>query len=343
MNRTPDDRPILLTGATGFVGSHLFPALDAAGLNVRCASRSPVEAARQHPERDWVEVDLEQPHTLEPALAGCRAAYYLIHRISNDPDYVERELDGARDFAAAAAASGVERIVYMGGVEPAGKPSRHLAARLETGRLLRAGSVSTAELRAAMIIGAGGSSWEMVHDLAKRLPAMALPEWLKNRSRPVLIDDVVVALLSALDLPAGWNGWLDVPGPNVIRHRDLLQKVARQKGYDPVMIDVPVVTPKLSSYWISMISDAKLSFAQELVEGLTSDLLPSGEIVWDLLPGHRPTPVDEAIRQALADGDKKGAPAPATVDRIRATASTYLDGPGIEEPGLAEAEPAGAS
>jgi len=326
---------VLLTGATGFVGSHLYPALDAAGVPVRCASRSPEKAARIQPDREWVEIDLEQPHTLDPALAGCRAAYYLIHRISNNPDYAERELAGARDFAAAAAKAGVERIVYMGGVEPAGKPSRHLAARLETGRLLRAGEVPVAELRGAMIIGAGSASWEMVHDLAKRLPAMVLPSWLKNRSRPALIDDVVVALLAALDLPAEWSGWMDVPGPTVISHKELLRMVAREKGYSPVMIDVPVVTPKLSSYWIGLVSDAKLDLAQELVEGLTSDLLPSGEIVWDRLPGHRPVEVDEAIHLAIEDGRARAASAadrtiPEDAERrIRAAARAYLDGPGI--------------
>lgn len=335
MNQPLDDRPVLLTGATGFVGSHLHPALEAAGVPVRCASRSPEEARRRQPDREWVELDLERPHTLDPALAGCRAAYYLIHRISDDPDYVERELAGARDFAAAAAKAGLERIVYMGGVEPAGEPSRHLRARLETGRVLRAGEVPTVELRAAMIIGAGGSSWEMVHDLAKRLPAMVLPRWLQNRSRPVLVDDVVVALLAALDLPAGWNGWLDVPGPTVVSHKDLLRKVAAEKGYSPVMVDVPVVTPKLSSYWIGLVSDAKLDLAQELVEGLTSDLLPSGEVAWERLPDHRPVELDEAIRVALEDGQTlQAAPAgrvvpEAAAERIRAATAAYLAGPGI--------------
>lgn len=335
MNHPRDDRPVLLTGATGFVGSHLYPALDAAGVPVRCASRSPEKAARSHPGREWVEIDLEKPHTLDPALAGCRAAYYLIHRISNDPDYVQSEVAGARDFAAAAAKAGLERIVYMGGVEPAGKPSRHLEARLETGRVLRAGEVPTVELRAAMIIGAGSASWEMVHDLAKRLPAMVLPRWLQNRSRPVLIDDVVVALLAALDLPAGWNGWLDAPGPTTISHKELLRMVAREKGYSPLMVDVPVVTPKLSSYWIGLVSDTKLEMVQELVEGLTSDLLPSGELIWDRLPSHRPVEVDQAIRLALGDSRvrKKGADdetaADGAAERIRKATAAYLEGPRI--------------
>ena len=330
MPRNADPRPILLTGATGFVGAHLYPALVAAGCAVRCASRSP-EAARQRlPRRRWVALDVEQPHTLQPAMEGCRAAYFLVHRISGRKDYLEREVDGARDFAAAAAAAGLERIVYVGAVEPAGEPSRHLRARLETGRVLRAGGVPTAELRAAMILGAGGASWEMVHQLARRLPAMLLPRWLRNRSQPVLVDDIVVALVAALDLPAGWNGWLDVPGPTVASHRDLLRRVAEQMGYRPPLFDVPVLSPRLSSYWIGLVTSADLALAKELVEGLISDLLPSGESVWDRLPGHRPVPLDEAIALALADHGAGSTPTPATEARIGAAVASYRAGPPID-------------
>lgn len=323
-----DPRPVLITGATGFVGSHLAVALEAAGIPIRCATRSPEAARERHPERDWVALDVEEPHTLEPALEGCRAAYFLVHRISGADDYEARELGAARDFRNAAASRGLERIVYLGGVEPAGRPSRHLRARLETGRILREGSVPAVELRAAMVVGAGGASWEMVHELAQRLPAMILPRWLRNRSRPVLIDDVVLALLAALDLELGGSGWLDVPGPTVASHRELLQMVAERMGYRPPLFDVPVLSPRLSSYWIGLVTSADLALAQELVEGLTSDLLPTGEIVWDRIDGHEPASLEVAIRRALTDGTSADRPTSAALERIRTLARGYAGGPG---------------
>lgn len=252
-----------------------------------------------------MEVDLDRPDTLEPALAalgGCRKAFYLVHGMGSGragDDYAEREAGAARDFAAAAGRAGLSKVVYLGGVAPAGEPSRHLASRLAVGEILRAGPVPTHELRAAMVVGTGGSSWRIVRDLAKRLPAMVLPAWLRNRSSPVFVDDVAVALLGALDLPG--TGWLDLPGPEVLSHRDLLDRVADAFGFHPTMVEVPFVTPRLSSYWIGLVSGANLALARELVEGLTSDLIPTGESVWDRLPGRAPTPLDTAITESIRD------------------------------------------
>jgi uncharacterized protein YbjT (DUF2867 family) len=308
-----NDGPILLTGATGFVGRHLYAALDAAGLPVACGTRDPAKARERWPDREWVEVDLDRPHTLEPALGalgGCRKAVYLVHGMAdgddeNGGDYAEREAGAARDFAAAAARAGLSKVVYLGGVAPAGEPSRHLASRLAVGEILRAGPVPTHELRAAMVVGTGGSSWRIVRDLAKRLPVMVLPAWLRNRSAPVFVDDVAVALLGALELPG--TAWLDLPGPEVLSHRDLLDRVAEAFGYRPTMVEVPFVTPRLSSYWIGLVSGANLSLARELVEGLTSDLIPTGESVWDHLPGRGPTGLDTAIAEAIRDEEGGGA------------------------------------
>lgn len=305
--RHSPEEPVLLTGATGFVGRHLYPALEAAGLSVTCGARDPERARRRFPGREWVELDLDRPHTLEPTLAGCRKAFYLVHGMGGgaESDYAEREVGTARDFAAAAAGAGLERIVYLGGVAPPGTPSRHLASRLAVGEVLRAGEVPAIELRAAMVVGTGGSSWRIVRDLAKRLPVMVLPSWLRNRSSPVFVDDVAIALLGALDLEG--SGWFDLPGPEVISHRDLLVRVAKRFGFQPAMVDVPFVTPRLSSYWIGLVSGADLSLARELVEGLTSDLLPSGESIWDRLPDRSPTPLDRAIREAVGDEGPAGA------------------------------------
>ena len=309
--------PILLTGATGFVGRHLAAALEGAGVALRCGTRSPERARGQWPRRAWVELDLDRPHTLAPALASCRAAFYLVHSVGQEGDYAERERGAATDFRAAAERAGVERIVYLGGVAPAGQPSSHLRSRLEVGEILRAGEVATAELRAAMVVGAGGESWLIVQQLAARLPAMLLPRWLRNRSCPVAIEDVVAALLSALDLRPGWSGWLDVPGPVAISHRDLLLKVAAQLGHRPPILDLPVLSPRLSSYWIGLVTSADLSLARELVEGLRSDLLPADEGIWRLLPQWPRTPLDVAVERALADTQARPSPGPAMTERLR--------------------------
>lgn len=296
------ERTVLVTGATGFVGRHLCWALEAAGAQLRCASRSPERARRAHPERTWVRLDVEEPSTLRTAMEGCDVAVYLIHGMRGDAaDYPQREREGAEAFAEAAAEAGVKRIVYLGGVAPRHAASRHLRSRLSTGAVLRGGPVPCTELRAAMIIGHGSASWHIVRDLSRRLPAMILPRWLRNRSAPVAVDDVVAALCWAIDRPDGEGSeWLDVPGPEVLTHRELLTRVAARFGKRPPMIYVPVLSPRLSSYWIALVTRESLPMAQELVEGLREDLLPSGDSVWDRCE-HAPTPLSIAIAQALED------------------------------------------
>jgi Type II CAAX prenyl endopeptidase Rce1-like/NAD(P)H-binding len=191
MLRELAQKRILLTGASGFVGRYLFYTLQAAGCEVRCASRHPERARRHYPNRNWVRLDLEDPATVQPALEGCHGAYYLIHGMSDGEDYEEREARSTETFVTAAQQAGLQRIVYLGGVQPAGLSSRHLRSRLRTGEILQQGAVSTVELRAAMVIGNGGSSWEMVRDLAVRLPVMILPKWLQNCSQPIAITDVM--------------------------------------------------------------------------------------------------------------------------------------------------------
>lgn len=294
-------RRILLTGATGFVGQHLYPALVAAGWEVVCSSRNPDRARREHPDRTWVACDLERPETLEPALSGCHAAAFLIHGMDGREDYPEREAAGALAFREAAEAQGVGRIVYLGGPAPQRGASKHLASRLHTGAILRGGSVSAVELRAAVIIGEGSASWQMIRSLAERLPAMLLPRWLKNASWPLGIEDVVFGLKTALDLPPEADGWYDLPGPERIRHRDLLARVATTLvGRRPLMLNVPVLSPGLSSYWITLVTGVELGLARELVHSSTVDLDPSGRSLWDVA-GRQPLPLDEVIARALAD------------------------------------------
>jgi uncharacterized protein YbjT (DUF2867 family) len=295
-----DLRPILVTGATGFVGSRLVQSLSAKGTPTRCGSRSPARAARSLPQLDWVAFDLDDPATIGAALAGSRAAVYLVHLMADGPGYAARELEAARTFAALAAKHGLERIVYLGGVEPQGPPSQHLQSRLDTGRILRAGSVPTLELRAGMIIGDGSESWKICRDLAARLPFMLLPKWLSSRSCPVAIDDVITGLEAALLLPLFGSAIYDLPGPEVLTAEDILVRAARMRGMEPRTLALPLVSPTLSSYWLKLVSGADYIVAQQLVHGLTHDLLPSKPILWDVMPGVRPLGFEEAVRRATA-------------------------------------------
>lgn len=307
-------RTLLLTGATGFVGRHLDAALPETDWKVRRATRNPEKAA----QLGWVHLDVEQPETIEPALEGCDAAVYLIHSIDDSDDYPEREARAAEAFRTAAERAGVRRIVYLGGVAPKDRASRHLQSRIHTGEILRSGSCSTIELRSSMVIGAGGSSWMMVRDLAARLPAMLLPRWLRYSSWPVWIEDVVIAIIEALDVPLEGSAWFDLPGPERMTHADLLSRVAKSMGKDPTLVGVPVITPTLSSYWIALVTRADLALARELVQGLQSDLDPSGEVFWERLEGRQPTAFQTAVYQALEDEAAEDVPTLKLIERMRA-------------------------
>lgn len=306
-------RTVLLTGATGFVGRHLDAAFEVTDWTVRRGTRD--RASAEAP--GWVYLDVEDEPSLEPALRGCDAAVYLIHSIDESDDYPEREARCATAFLRAAERAGVRRIVYLGGVAPAGTPSRHLQSRLRTGEILRSGSVSTIELRCGLIIGAGGSSWMMVRDLAARLPAMLLPRWLRFFSWPVWIEDVVMAIVRALELPLEQSAWFDLPGPERMTHASFLARVAKSMGKDPRLFGVPVITPTLSSYWIALVTRANLALARELVQGLQSDLDPTGTSFWDELGDEEPTPFQASVYQALEDESSESVPTPKLVERIQ--------------------------
>lgn len=315
---------ILLTGATGFIGSRLAIALEAAGYHVRCATRSPERAREREPGRHWVALDLDQPDGLADALAGCDAAFYLVHGMGpgHGDDYPDRERAEATAFAEAAADAKLRRIVYLGGVIPPAGASRHLASRQRTGEILRAGATSAIELRAAMVIGAGSASWNMVRDLARRLPAMLLPRWLLNTSYPIAVEDVIVGLVEALELPVAGSHVFELPGPERITHRDMLVRAAAAMGRKSLMLSVPVLTPRLSSYWIALVTRTELAMAKELVEGVRFDLEPTGTSLWDRI-AHRPIALDQAIRLALADDDVGSAVSRPMIARLETTGASH--------------------
>jgi uncharacterized protein YbjT (DUF2867 family) len=259
----------------------------------------------------WRTCDLLRPETLPAALQGIKVAYYLVHSMGGgNDDFRQLERRAAEAFVAAAAAAQVERIVYLGGPAPRGRPSEHLRSRLEVGEILRGGPVSTVELRASMVIGAGGASWQIVRDLAVRLPVMVLPKWLKSRTRPVALDDVVAALAAAADLPLAGSAWFDVPGPEVVSGRQILERIAALRGRRILTLEVPLLTPRLSALWLKLVARTDFALARELVVGLRDDLLPEDDRFWTLI-GHTPLlSFDEAARRALA-----GEPRPTGVRR----------------------------
>jgi uncharacterized protein YbjT (DUF2867 family) len=296
-------RRVLLTGATGFVGRRLWPALVAAGGDVRCLTRDADRARRRWPERHWVGGDVGVPASLDAALAGCDAAYYLVHGMADGGGgFRAEEVRAARTFAAAAARAGVRRIVYLGGLAPRGVPSEHLASRLEVGRVLGAGRVPAVELRASMIVGHGSLSWQIVRDLAARLPVMVLPRWLRSRTQPVAIADVVVALARALDLDDGVRGSWDLPGPDTLSAADVIRRTAVLLGLRPPrMLHVPLLSPRLSSHWLRLVSGADWAVARELVAGLREDLLARDAAFWALVAHEARQRFDEAGRHAIAE------------------------------------------
>jgi uncharacterized protein YbjT (DUF2867 family) len=295
--------PVVVLGASGFVGTHVVDALIAAGRPVRAGTRNPDRARRHRPDHPWVRADLGDTASLERSFRGADALVYLVHhmRAHTADDLVELEEQTAGRVRETAEEAGIRRIVYLGAPEPPGEPSPHLAARLATGAALRAGGVSTIELQASMIIGAGSESWLMVRDLAMRLPAMALPRWSRSKTQPIGIDDVVAAILHALEHPTEDSFAAALPGPETLTAREILFRAAAIDGRRPVAIPMPFITPGLSTHWIRLVTRADMAIARQLVNGLGTDLVAEGPGYWAHAPDIHRTPVREAMTRALAD------------------------------------------
>jgi uncharacterized protein YbjT (DUF2867 family) len=292
---------VLLAGATGFVGRAVQPRLVAAGWQVRSLTRKAADTQRPAEGVEWCQGDVARFADCARALEGVQAALYLVHGIGESPSFERREVEEARQFAEAAHRAGVSRIVYLGGVAPAGEPSAHLQSRLAVGETLRLGPVPAIELRASMIIGHGSLSWLIVRDLAARLPVMVLPSWLRSRTQPVAIDDVVAALVAALDVPLAASTSFDLPGPEIMSGRQILDETARQLHLArPLALEVPLLTPRLSSQWVHLVTRAKWSVARQVVVGLTHDLLARDDQFWRAIGHVQRVPFGEAARRALA-------------------------------------------
>lgn len=301
-----------MTGATGYVGGRLVPELLTAGMEVRCLARDP-DRLRDHAWAQQVEVirgDVLASATLGPALAGVDVAYYLVHSLTTGEGFEQVELEAARNFAAAARAAGVSRIVYLGGMAPSGTPtaelSPHLRSRVQVGRVLRDCGIPAVELRAAVIIGSGSASFEMLRYLTERLPAMVTPRWVDTRIQPIAVRDVLrylVGVASAPDAAVGAGGVYDIGGPDVLTYREMMLRYARVAGLPRRWIlSVPVLTPGLSSRWVGAVTPVPASIARPLVESLRHEVVCADHRIAALVPDPPGGLVgfDEAVRLARA-------------------------------------------
>lgn len=310
----PDSEPArtplrcLVTGASGYIGGRLVPELLDAGHSVRCLARTPAKL-RDHPWVDRVQVvrgDVTDAESLRAALHGVDVAYYLVHAMGSVRGFEDADRRAARVFAEQAREAGVERVVYLGGLTPAGVPERelspHLRSRAEVGRILLDSGVPTAVLRAAVIIGSGSASFEMLRHLTERLPAMITPSWVRTPIQPIAVRDVLRCLVGCARLPHEVNRSFDVGGPDVMTYREMMRRYAAVAGLPPrLIIPVPVLTPRLSSLWVGLVTPVPLSIARPLAESLRHEVVCQEHDIEQYVPAPPGGTLsfEEAVRLAL--------------------------------------------
>jgi uncharacterized protein YbjT (DUF2867 family) len=244
---------ILMTGATGYVGGRLLKRLEAEGYPVRCLARRPeFLRPRVGPQTQVVAGDVLDAESLLRAMDGAAAAYYLVHSMGAARGFEETDRAAAERFGAAAAASGLGRIIYLGGLGHGPDLSPHLKSRQEVGRVLRESGVPVLEFRASIVIGSGSLSFEMVRALVERLPVMITPRWVEVEAQPIAVDDLIEYLVAALDVPLTESRVFEIGGADRVSYGDIMREYARQRGLRRVMIRVPFLTPRLSSLWLGL-------------------------------------------------------------------------------------------
>jgi uncharacterized protein YbjT (DUF2867 family) len=297
-------RPVVVTGATGYIGGRLIPQLLAKGYRVRCVARDPRRlSGRSWEAEERVEVvrgDVLEPDSLRLAMKGSQAAYYLVHSmLSGEAAFEDHDRRAAENFATAAGEAGVERVIYLGGLgRRAQKLSPHLESRHEVGDVLRQGSVAVTELRAAMIVGSGSASFEMLRALVRKLPIMLCPRWVETRTQPIAIRDVLAYLIGCLETPGTSGGTFDIGGPDILTYHQMMIRFSAILGLRRKIITVPVLTPRLSAYWVNLMTPVNAAMAFALIESLAYETVCEEERILDLVPIPR-TGFDDACRWAL--------------------------------------------
>ncbi len=295
---------VLLTGATGYVGGRLLAELERRSVPVRCFTRRP-EALRGRvaPSTEIAAGDALDAAAVRQALEGASAAYYLIHSMGGE-DFAARDRESARIFGEAAREVGVRRIIYLGGLgERASGLSEHLRSRQETGELLRRSGVPVVELRASIVIGSGSLSFEMIRALVERLPVMICPRWVAVQTQPIAVEDLIAYLVAALDLTEGAERIYEIGGPDRVTYGDLMREYARQRGLRRVLIPVPLLTPRLSSLWLGLVTPVYARVGRKLVDSLRNPTVIRDPAALAAFPV-KPRGVREAIARALVNEDE---------------------------------------
>jgi uncharacterized protein YbjT (DUF2867 family) len=293
---------VLVAGSSGFVGRRLCPALEAAGHTVQAMTRRP-DAYRGGGTA--VYGDAHDTESLSAALVGCDAAYYLVHSLG-DVDFEKRDAQAALAFARAAAEAGLGRIVYLGGLgDDDDDLSAHLRSRREVEALLGSAGVPVTTLRAGIVVGHGGISWEMTRQLVEHLPAMITPRWVRTRTQPIAVDDVVQYLVEVVAVPEAAGRSFDIGGPDVLAYVDMLRRVAAIEGRRMLIVPVPLLTPRLSSRWLSLVTNVDVQTGRSLIDSMSNEVVVRDDSIRELV-GFAPMGYDDAVLLALGERARAG-------------------------------------
>jgi uncharacterized protein YbjT (DUF2867 family)/ligand-binding SRPBCC domain-containing protein len=292
---------ILLTGATGYIGSRLLRVLEESGCRVRCLAREPERVAAGRSTTEVVAGDCLDEASLLAAMKGIDQAYYLVHSMADGPGFAALDRRAAANFGRAAADAGVRRIIYLGGLgDGPGSLSTHLKSRLETGEALGGFGVPVVEFRASIVVGAGSLSFEMIRALVERLPVMMCPRWVGTRTQPIAIQDVLAYLSAALDLSEGREAIFEIGGPDAVSYGDIMREYARLRGLRRLLIPVPLLTPWLSGLWLGLVTPAQARVGRALVEGLRNPTVVRSNAARETF-GIEPMPLRDAVMRAIQE------------------------------------------
>lgn len=302
----PDSSLVLVTGATGYVGGRLLHSLESQGLRLRCLARRPgFLKPKVAPSTEVVAGDVLDRNSLDPALRGVRVAFYLVHSMGAAGSFEDNDRRAANNFADAAKAAGVERIIYLGGLGDERQDlSPHLRSRQEVGQILRESGVPVLEFRASIVIGSGSLSFEMIRSLVERLPIMTTPKWVSMPAQPIAIQDLIAYLNAALHLPVSQYRVYEIGGGDIVSYAEIMRAYARCRGIRVLMISVPVLTPFISSLWLGLVTPLYARIGRKLIQSIAHSTVVRDDAalkVFDI----RPMGIDEALRHAIANEEQR--------------------------------------